>query len=241
MGQARTAEAQRAAAHQPLPDNGGRLAWCKPAVRTPATVAHARLQPGRVAHACLPCAVCRRTSSRSPPATPRPPLPCVPPSCLQFGRASAMASLSQRSSQESGSRRRAGFSMAKAGAGQDHSNATTDLTKLPAGFLEGEPPSGGGAGSATVLAHAPGTGRPLGAARPGGRPLDAVKYLHCCTLPPLRRSLPVGHQAGGVRGGGVLWRGAPPGPPSLSHVPPWSLQTPPPAWQRPAAAPASPL
>lgn len=56
-----------------------------------------------------------------------------------FGRASAMASLSQRSSQESGSRRRAGFSMAKAGAGQDHSNATTDLTKLPAGFLEVSP------------------------------------------------------------------------------------------------------
>lgn len=52
-----------------------------------------------------------------------------------------MASLSQHSSQESGSRRRAGFTMAKAGAGQDHSNAATDLTKLPPGFLEGELPA----------------------------------------------------------------------------------------------------
>ncbi|KAL4458769.1 hypothetical protein ABPG75_013634 [Micractinium tetrahymenae] len=56
-----------------------------------------------------------------------------------FGRASVMASLSQRSSQESGSRRRAGFLMAKAAVGQDHSNATTDLTKLPPGFLEVSP------------------------------------------------------------------------------------------------------
>ena len=52
-----------------------------------------------------------------------------------------MVSLSQKSSEESRSRRRAGFHVVKggaAGSGID-TDVVTDLTKLPAGFLEGAP------------------------------------------------------------------------------------------------------
>ena len=54
-----------------------------------------------------------------------------------------MASLSERESEESRSRRRAGFRVVKGGAagGGIDTNTTTDLTKLPPGFLEGK---GGG-------------------------------------------------------------------------------------------------
>ena len=57
---------------------------------------------------------------------------------MQLRHGGPTASLSQRSSQESGSRRRAGFSIVKGGATEEHANATTDLTKLPPGFLEGQ-------------------------------------------------------------------------------------------------------
>lgn len=56
---------------------------------------------------------------------------------LRHGR--HMGSLSHRSSQDSGSRRRSGFTVVKGGAASDHANATTDLTKLPPGFLEVSP------------------------------------------------------------------------------------------------------
>lgn len=50
-----------------------------------------------------------------------------------------MASLSERESEESRSRRRAGFRVIKGGAagGGIDTNTVTDLTKLPPGFLEG--------------------------------------------------------------------------------------------------------
>lgn len=145
------------------------------------------------------CCMCRCWQPSTAAGPARPP-------CLQFGRGNAMASLSQRSSQESGSRRRAGFSMAKTGAGQDHSNATTDLTKLPAGFLEGEAPPGAGLvqGMCAAAVAAGGAAR-LAPSKPG-------RVHQCwwpCALPAPCCSVPLRHQAGGVRGGGVVWRGEP--------------------------------
>lgn len=61
----------------------------------------------------------------------------IPPLQLRPGR--KMASLSEHESEESRSRRRAGFRVVKGGAagGGIDTNTVTDLTKLPPGFLEG--------------------------------------------------------------------------------------------------------
>lgn len=134
---------------------------------------------------------------------------------LRRGR---ITSLSQKSNEESRSRRRAGFHVVKGGAagGGMDTDVVTDLTKLPPGFLEGACVCWGVWWAIGLEAGW----------LPGMRGVAwfqaslPARTLHNLTVYPLHpasslpashapacRSLPRRHPAGGVRGGGFFWRG----------------------------------
>ena len=144
-----------------------------------------------------------------------------------------MVSLSQKSSEESRSRRRAGFRVVRggaAGSGID-TDVVTDLTKLPAGFLEGAPRPGRVPHASPARWACPPAcmGRWARAGEvAGGRCwrsrqrrasasgaagwmlTDPRPRPHRCPAPPPFRSVARRHPPGGVRGRGLVRRGAAP-------------------------------
>lgn len=140
-----------------------------------------------------------------------------PPHLPQLRRGRKMASLSERESEESRSRRRAGFRVIKGGAagGGIDTNTVTDLTKLPPGFLEGGWWGLALRRAAALNAAAVSNGRAgcLGLVSMGHLPASPHP-TRCATLPhPCRRlphspcSVPCRHPPGGVRRRGQLWGG----------------------------------